>query len=301
MTELYPSETALNALSGTSDPEQGVVYPSIYEAPYYTTFYKMLYRLLDVARRAGDLRVYKDGPLTFGVKPGKFFHEDQWVEFSGASGQALSDNAVNYIYLAADGTLTVNTTGYPVPSVVPHLPLARIAAAGGAYEHDDITDDRGAAFLSPAGEAWGRLLRRDWQDAVADERDFTVAEPAAPAVGQRHLNTASGTSSQTGQTVAANGLYQWNGQSWTEFVPASGACCLVESTGMLKGFNGAVWLALGTFSLWNEVQAFFAATDLTAAEAETLTNGSVADALHRHDPVCTNHEIVCYENELVYA
>jgi len=65
MSELYPSDADLNALSGTADAEQGVAYPTIFESPYYTTFYKMLYRLLDVARRAGDLRVCKDGDLTF--------------------------------------------------------------------------------------------------------------------------------------------------------------------------------------------------------------------------------------------
>ena len=42
MTELYPTDADLNALSGTVDSEQEIIYPSIYEAPYYTTFYKML-------------------------------------------------------------------------------------------------------------------------------------------------------------------------------------------------------------------------------------------------------------------
>jgi hypothetical protein len=33
---------------------------------------------------------------------------------------------------------------------------------------------------------------------------------------------------------------------------------------------------------YTEVAAFFAATDMTGAEAETLTDGSVADSLHIH-------------------
>ena len=81
MTEQYPSDADLNALSGTDDSGQEVTYPTIYESPYYTTFYKMLYRLLDVARRAGDLRVYKDGDLTFGVRAGKYFDGDTLGHF----------------------------------------------------------------------------------------------------------------------------------------------------------------------------------------------------------------------------
>ena len=151
MTELYPSDTDLNALSGTTDSEQDVLYPSIYEAPYYTTFYKMLYRLLHVARRAGDLRVYKDGNLTFGARPGKFFHDDQLIVYAGATGQSLTDAATNYIYLTADGTLTVSTTSFPVPSTAPHIRLATITPFGGSYDHDNIIDYRGAGFLSLAG------------------------------------------------------------------------------------------------------------------------------------------------------
>ncbi|MBN1941816.1 MAG: DUF2793 domain-containing protein [Phycisphaerae bacterium] len=301
MTELYPSDTVLNAFSGTSDAEQGVVFPSIYEAPYYTTFYKMLYRLLDVARRAGDLRVYKDGTLTFGVKAGKYFNNDQLVEFPGATGQTLTNDAVNYVYLTADGTLTVNTTGFPVPSVTPHIRLGRITTAGGAYDHDDMLDDRGSGFFSVAGSAAGNLLGLDWQESVADELNFTTSEPVSPSLGDRYINTTTGSSSQTSQSVTANYIYQWNGTSWTEMVPNEGNCCLVEDIDMLKGFNGAAWVSIGTFALLNEAQTFFAATDITGAEAETLTNGSVADALHTHDVVCANNEAVCYENDLVYS
>lgn len=301
MTELYPSDTVINALSGTFDTEQGVVFPSIYEAPYYTTFYKMLYRLLDVARRAGDLRVYKDGALTFGVRAGEFFHDDQLVEFSGATGQGLTNDAVNYIYLAADGALCVNVTGYPVPSVTPHIRLGRITTSGGAYDHDDVSDDRGSSFLSVLGAAAGNLLGLDWQESVLDELDFTAAEPASPSLGARYINTATGEACETSQTVTAGRIYQWNGQSWTEATPNEGHVCLVEDTDMLKGFSGSAWVSIGTFALLNEAQVFFGATDITGAEAETLTDGSNADNLHTHDVVCYENETICYENDLMYA
>ncbi len=148
MTEVYPSDDSLNALSGTSDAQQGVFFPTIGESPYYTSFYKMLHRLLAATVRAGDLRAYKDGTLTFGVRAGKFIDGDTVRNYAGASEQALTNNQTNYIYVIADGTLTVNTTGFPTPSATPHIPLATILTAAGEYDHDDITDYRGRAFLS---------------------------------------------------------------------------------------------------------------------------------------------------------
>ncbi|HET6427988.1 MAG TPA: hypothetical protein VFJ30_06250, partial [Phycisphaerae bacterium] len=116
MTESYPSDSILNALSGTSDSEQGIYFPAISDKPWYLSFYKMLYRLLAATIRSGDLRVYKDGTLTFGVRAGKFLDGDTVRNYSAAAAQALTNNATNYIYITAAGTLTVNTTGFPTPS-----------------------------------------------------------------------------------------------------------------------------------------------------------------------------------------
>jgi hypothetical protein len=161
MSELYPTTTDINALSGTSDSEQEVLYPAIAESPYYTSFYKMLYRLLDLARRAGDLRVYKDGDLTFGVRAGSIAVGDTVTTYAGASGQALTDDATNYIYLTGAGVLTVNTTGFPAPSAAAHVRLATVATgtaseagASGSYDFVDITDCRGSALASVLGAGW---------------------------------------------------------------------------------------------------------------------------------------------------
>jgi hypothetical protein len=151
MAERYPPDAQLNDLSGTADAEQEVLFITTGQSPYYTSFYKMLYRLLDVARRAGDLRVYKDGDLTFGVRAGEFLNGDTPVSFEGASAQSLTDNATNYVYLTADGTLTVSTSGFPAASAVPHVPLATIVTADGEYAHEHVTDYRGRAFVQPAG------------------------------------------------------------------------------------------------------------------------------------------------------
>ncbi len=150
MPELYPSDAELAALSGTTDAEQEVLFVPIGESPYYVSFYKMLHRLLDVARRAGDLRVYKDGDLTFAVRAGRFMDGSTARDYAGASGQALTNNATNYIYLTPAGTLTVNTTGFPDPATTAHLPLATIVTSAGSYGFADLTDYRGRALLGPA-------------------------------------------------------------------------------------------------------------------------------------------------------
>ena len=281
MAELYPSDAELNALSGTSDAEQEVHFVTTGEAPYYTSFYKFVHRLLLAARRAGDLRAYKDGDLTFGVRAGKYFNGDQLVNYSGATGQSLTNNQTNYIYLSAQGTLVVNITGFPVPSVTAHIRLATIVTAAGDYGIDDITDLRGTALLSVA-RGPTNLSAVDWQESVLDELDLTTSEPASPTLGDRYLNTATGSSSQTGQSVTADRLYEWNGTSWTEIVPDEGAACLVEDRNMLIGYNGSSWVDIGTFALLNEAQAFFNSSDITGAEAETLTDDSNADSLHVH-------------------
>lgn len=189
MTELYPSDIEINALSGTSDAEQEVYYPPIGESPYYTSFYKMLQRLLDVARRAGDLRVYKDGDLTFGVRTGQVAVGDTITTCSAAAGQALTDDATNSIYLTAAGAITVSTSGFPAPLTTPHVPLATIAtgsasAAGisGSYAAEDITDCRSAAIMRVLGAGY------------VDDEAVTAAKLADGAVTGAKLSTSLGDS-----------------------------------------------------------------------------------------------------------
>ncbi|HNX26592.1 MAG TPA: hypothetical protein PKK48_04220 [Phycisphaerae bacterium] len=147
MSELYPSDAIINALSGTKDSGQEVQYPAIYETPYYTTFYKMIYRLLNVARRAGDFRIYKDGDLTFGVRAGKVSLGNSRFDFSGAAQQVLTDNATNSIYLTVDGVVHISTSGFPSVSTTAFIPLAIISTANGSYDFEDITDLRALSMF----------------------------------------------------------------------------------------------------------------------------------------------------------
>ena len=283
MTETYENTSFYEALSGTTDNELGIPYITKGTGlDWYATYMKMLYTLRQSFFPAGQLRVYKDGDLTVGVYAGKWINGNTEVSYSGSSSNSITDNATNYVYLTADGTLTINTTGYPAPTATSHIRLGRVVASSGAITN--IYDDRAYNIWSFTGSGGSSTLFNllDWQESVLDEVDFTTAEPSSPSDGDRYLNTVTGTSSGTSQSVTANYIYEWNGTNWTEIAPDEGTVCLVEDRDMLVGFNGSSWVDIGTFALLNEAQTFFNNTDITGSEAETLTDGSNADSLHVH-------------------
>ena len=197
MTEIYPTDSELNALSGTSDAQQEVLFVTTGESPYYTSFYKMLYRLLDVSRRAGDLRVYKDGDLTFGIRAGAWLDGDTVVTKAEASAQSLTNNATNYIYYTSAGVLTVNTTGFPG---TPHIPMAQIVTSAGTYDLGDITDDRGRAFVKPAG---GLTVTAGGE--TADQITVTIQSASARQIARVWIATTDyGVPDATGNTVSVD-------------------------------------------------------------------------------------------------
>jgi hypothetical protein len=152
MAELPLNPADADALSGATDSQTDLVYPAIGQSTYYTTVYQLIHRLLAVAAAANAFRLYRDGTLTCGVRPGRF---------AGASGYALANDAVNYLWLQVDaGVLALhsNTTGMPNPATTPLLPLGTIATGTtsaaettGQYAASDILDYRGQAIFSLIG------------------------------------------------------------------------------------------------------------------------------------------------------
>ncbi len=142
MSETQLTDAQALALAGTTDSETDFAYHTVGQSTYYLDGFRQRHRILTILKAANALRAYKDGDLTFGVRAGRFANGDTMVDYAGATAQALTNNATNTIYLTAAGTLTVNTTGFPDPSAVPHVPLATIVTAAGTYDVDDITDYR---------------------------------------------------------------------------------------------------------------------------------------------------------------
>jgi hypothetical protein len=148
MAETDLTQSQADALSGTTDSDTDLSYPAIGESTYYTTVYRLVHRLLTMAKAAGNsLRVYKDGDLSFGVRAGRFMDGDTVRDYPGAAAQSLTNNQTNYIYLTAEATLTVNTSGFPDPSATPHIPLATIVTSSGNYNYTNIADCRPQALF----------------------------------------------------------------------------------------------------------------------------------------------------------
>jgi hypothetical protein len=152
MTEVFPSTSTLEALSGLTDTLTGVYYPAKGEGlDWYASFVKCIYRLVKNITCLTGLRVVKVDDLSFGVKPGTFFDGNVLRTYAGLDSQDLTDNATNYIYLLADGTLTVNTSGFPDAATTRHLRLATITTADETFSDSDITDYRQSHLMQIAG------------------------------------------------------------------------------------------------------------------------------------------------------
>lgn len=150
MAEVYPSDSEL--INMQSETETGVEYIPTGTAPYYLQFRKMLYRMLLACRRANDLRVYNEGGLDIGVKPGRFWWSAQLISYAGSSANTLADDKPNiYIYLDSSGSLVTDEySGFPSMVTTPHIRLAQVTTSGGNIE--SIADCRaGHNFVVPYG------------------------------------------------------------------------------------------------------------------------------------------------------
>lgn len=257
-----PTETALtsgqaNALSGTTDANTGVPYMTIAEAEYYTSAFKRDAIVNRILALANSLRVVKDGALTFGVMPGFSANWASHWQYGGSSGNALTDNAINYVYLLADSTLVTNTTGFPVGTS--YLPLATISTSSGAYSHDDIEDRREVAFpygvhgtveASTSGSGSPNIL-------TSNENGKTLTNQGASAAAYNTLPAAADGLEFTFVCQDADGIRVTAATGDTiriaASVSATGGYCECSTIGnvvTLKAINTTEWVATSVVGTW---------------------------------------------------
>lgn len=147
MSETYPSDATLNAL--TSDSDTGMEYVTIGKAPCYTEWRKLFYRLLLATKRANDLRLFDEGGLDVGVKAGKFWFGSTLREYTASSGNTLADDKANiYIYINSAGTLVITEySAFPTAGTF-HIRLAQVTTSGG--DITAIVDKRGTELFTQA-------------------------------------------------------------------------------------------------------------------------------------------------------
>lgn len=76
-----------------------------------------------------DLAVIPDGDLTVKVETGWYELNGVITKYQGSVGNAVVDNAINYVYINSSGNLTINTTGYPGSGS--YIRLARVVTQAG--------------------------------------------------------------------------------------------------------------------------------------------------------------------------
>lgn len=163
MPEAPISDAQAVALHGTTDDTKGLSYETP-GADYQVTGQRQANQFNLFADLPNALRVFRGDSFTssvrdFGVRGGLYMNSDVTITFSAVDSQALTNDAFNYIFLTGDGTLTVNTTGFPIPSETPHVPLAIIgvgtqsaALIDKEYERVDMVDQRCRAVFQLLAE-----------------------------------------------------------------------------------------------------------------------------------------------------
>jgi hypothetical protein len=183
-TDLAAAEA--NALHGTTDTDTDFTYHSPGDAEYFTEGQRQRHRMLTLLKALGNrFRVYQDGTNTYGVRAGKVENGDSTLSYAGSTGNALTDNQTNYIWLyIQSGALTLNTStsDFPDPSTTPHIPLATIAIASGAYDYSDITDYRQLACFSLPSAATAANLNTLVGGSTADALHTHAAAGLASTV-----------------------------------------------------------------------------------------------------------------------
>ncbi len=227
MAEVYPSDSELVNIQ--SDTETGVEYIPTGTAPYYLQFRRLLYRLLLASQRANDLRVYDEGGLDIGVKPGKFWLGVQLTSYAGSSGNTLADDKQNiYVYLDSSGSLVTDEySGFPGMATTPHIRLAQVTTSGGDIE--SITDCRaGHNIVVP----WGAGGLKKAVEAHTGDETLTATES-----GSIHSNLgATATVTLTLPASAAAGtVLTFAVQAAQELRVDPGTAAIRDSSGQTAG------------------------------------------------------------------
>jgi hypothetical protein len=180
MVEHYPDDATLLTLE--ADDATGVEYIATGKSPYHLQFRRMLYRLLRAAERANDLRIYQDGNLTIGVRPGWVYINQTAVSFAGSSGIALSASDTHSVWLDATGTIQTATSGFPSDRTT-FVPLAVVTTGSSTIQ--SVVDRRGETFLQvPSLGMLGLSASANEIDQVLDGVEANVTASA--------LNTLTG-------------------------------------------------------------------------------------------------------------
>lgn len=175
--EIWPGDAGIELLDGSTDAATGLPYIAKGTGPGSIPTYEVQYnrrqqrenRILALAR-AG--MVVDEGGLRLGVYPLRGTLGGGQIEFPGASGLSVPDNATRVVYLDTAGQLQV-ASAWPT-DLCSYLPLAEVVSAAGGLS---ISDRRSlAVFQTPAP---GRVLVATLASLGANQSSFKAFEVQA--------------------------------------------------------------------------------------------------------------------------
>ena len=197
--EIWPGDASIELLDGSTDAETGLPYIAKGTGPGSSPSYEVQYnrrqqrgnRILALTR-AG--MVVDEGSLHIGVYPLSGTLGGQQVDFQGASGLSVPDNAVRVVYLDVAGQVQV-AADWPA-DICGYLPLAQVVSAAGALS---ISDRRGLAVFQTAAPS--RVLVASLASLGANQSAFKIFEVQADRAWRLERVQAFCTAVGTGTSV----------------------------------------------------------------------------------------------------
>lgn len=150
---VFPSDVAVEALDGTTHQRTGLVFVPKGAGPTSSPTLEVqvnrnLDRLHALVTESNALRAVDEGALLLGVYPGFYTLGGTAKEFDGFTGQSLTDNAVNWVWIDASNALVVATSNFPA-DLDTFVPVAKVTTASG--DITEIEDRRGSARIIVGG------------------------------------------------------------------------------------------------------------------------------------------------------
>ena len=150
---VFPSDVAVEGLDGTTHQRTGLVHVPKGAGPTSVPSLEVqvnrnLDRLHALVTESNALRAVDEGALLVGIYPGFYTLGGTSKEFDGFTGQSLTDNAVNWLWIDAGNALALSTSAFPA-DLDTFVPVAKVTTAAG--DITEIEDRRGAARIIVGG------------------------------------------------------------------------------------------------------------------------------------------------------
>ena len=141
--------------------------------------------------------------------------------------------------------------------------------------NDLLTQENAAGVLSLIGAQPAGTTATDADISVIQQLDLTASEPTSPIQGDRYINTATGTSSHTSQSVTEHNIYEWDGSDWEETEVYEGIVLTDITLNQVMVYSGTAWLNGAAYLLHSSLVGVSATDQHVTGAQKTAYNSLV--------------------------